>query len=110
MGFGEIDFSAYSLPDQPGLNFWGASGGHVVYSYAYINSDYAWSGILPNGTSMYEYPDYCPYTCDYATVMVHEIGHAVALDHGGCSSSVMCVNVVKTTLSSHDVSSLQSVY
>lgn len=53
---------------------------------------------------------YCPYACDYRTIQVHEIGHAVSFVHGGSSSSVMIVNVVKRALNSHDFSSLQAVY
>ena len=67
-----------------------------------INANYSWA----NGAA--------PGRYDVQTIVLHEIGHSVGLDHSGNSNAVMYAyaytNTTKRSLHSDDINGVQSIY
>jgi len=81
-----------------------------------LNTDLTWSTNLAQGASMGSNTNPCSPSCDIQTIILHEFGHWVVLDHGGCGASpksIMCVDwrVRRCpNLNSHDKFSVWLIY
>ena len=106
-----INFNSPYWPTIPGITFADIDGNTVVGATSYLNTNFTWSFYQEEGSSMGDEEDPCLPYCDVGTIMVHEIGHWARLNHGDCSTSVMCVNYkVRRFLSSHDSDTLVDIY
>lgn len=105
------NFNNLYWPTIPGVTFQFIVSNELLLAETYLNTYFTWSFSQEEGSSMGDEEDPCLNYCDVVTILVHEMGHWVELDHGDCTSSVMCVNYkVRRFLSSHDSDTLVDIY
>jgi hypothetical protein len=109
---GRWDSDLVSWPDVPGYTVLTLNGSNdVTGALSYLNTDRTWDLYMDEGDSMGSSSNQCNPACEPWTIMLHEMGHWVSFDHGGCYTSVMCVDYkVRRFISSHDDSSLVDIY
>jgi hypothetical protein len=99
-GIGEIRFGAVAL-----------STNEAAEAFPYQSLMGSWSGTILLNTNMH-FGDGTNGTLDLYTVALHEVGHALSLDHNPDINSVMYESYqgVRTGLGASDVTSIQNLY
>ena len=99
------NFGSLGYPDVPGVNQLGfLSSGYLQFSHLYLNSTWSWntSCYLNQGAKQ----------VDVMTIVLHEMGHSVALNHDPShTEAVMWPNYAcKQTLRTDDVNGIDALY
>ncbi len=108
-------FTENGWPNDPGMTINAYDqNGYIIRKRSWLNTDFAWSTTMAEGSSMGSSTNKCSPSCDVKTIILHEFGHWVRFTHGGCDvspKSTMCVDwKVRRSINSHDSSSLVAIY
>jgi hypothetical protein len=105
MNINKVSFSAAGLPGDPGttgVSF--LSTGRLASATVYLNSDWSWNTSCTLNQANRQ--------ADFLTIVLHEMGHAVALDHDSrFTSAVMWPNYTcKQSLTTDDKNGIGALY
>ncbi|HEX4966755.1 MAG TPA: matrixin family metalloprotease [Thermoanaerobaculia bacterium] len=102
-------FAAQGWPGDPGITFitrftTGANAGRLQFANVYLNSDWTWNTTCTLNQAGKQ--------ADVLTIILHEMGHAVSLDHDPAfPNAVMWPNYVcKQNLTADDKNGIAALY
>lgn len=92
--------------------------GLIYEAHVYLNTYHSWTTYRPEGDYMGWFSYICQPSCDVRSIYLHEIGHTVVFGHPspnvcpwGDPKSFMCQDwIIRRTMTSHDISSIQAIY
>lgn len=113
-GFGNDPFWAElaTFESAPGGTL--GLGGLFPSPFAWLDYKEKWDIVIGNNDSppVWEGNNDSPFVFDFFTVVLHEIGHALALPHSSNQNDIMFANYIseRTTLGSSDIQAIQFLY
>jgi len=104
MNINRTSFSAAGWPGDPGVTQVSFSGGKVSFATVNLNSDWTWNTACTLSQALRK--------ADFLTVTLHEMGHAVSLNHDPAfPNAVMWPNYTcKQNLTADDLNGIQALY